>query len=125
MSDDEFKPRLGRSRSKGGKKARRFLHKVLASSALAGDIKRSGGKSRFTGARIGRGAAISRVLGSRDRHSRTRSRRIIIKSRYVTGKGQAAAQAHLRYIERDGVTREGEPGKLYATESDHADGNEF
>lgn len=127
MSDDEFKPRLGRIRSRGGKKAKRFLHKVLASSALAGGIKRSGGKSGFTGARIGRGAAIGRVLGSRDRHSGTRSRQAIIKSRYVklAGKGRAAAQAHLRYIERDGVTREGEPGELYAAERDHADGKKF
>lgn len=127
MSDDEFKPRLGRIRSKGGKKAKRFLHRVLASSALAGGIKRSGGKSGFTGARIGRGAAIGRVLGYRDRHSGMRARRAIIKSRYVklAGKGRAAAQAHLRYIERDGVTREGEPGELYAAESDHADGKNF
>ncbi|PHR19447.1 MAG: conjugal transfer protein TraI [Sphingopyxis sp.] len=127
MNDDEFKPRLGRMRSKGGKKAKRFLHKVLASSALAGGIKGSGSKSGFTGARIGRGAGIGRVLGSRDRHSGMRVRRAIIKSRYVklAGKGRAAAQAHLLYIERDGVTREGEPGELYAAESDHADGKEF
>ncbi|QTD57301.1 relaxase/mobilization nuclease RlxS [Parasphingorhabdus cellanae] len=127
MSDDKFKPRLGRIRSKGGKQAKRFLHKVLASSALMGGISRSGGKSKFTGARIGRGAAIGRVLGSRDRHSGMRSRRAIIKSRYVklAGKGRVAAQAHLRYIERDGVTREGEPGELYGAETDHANGKEF
>lgn len=127
MSDGEFKPRLGRLRSKGGKKAKRFLHKVLASSALAGGIKRSVGKSKFTGARIGRGAAIGRVLGSRDRHSGMRSRRAVIKSRYVklAGKGRTAAQAHLRYIERDGVTRDGEPGELYGAKTDHADGKEF
>lgn len=127
MSDDEFKPRLGRIRSKGGKKAKRFLHKVLASSALAGGINRSGGKSNFTGARIGRGAGIGRVLGSRGHHSGMRSRRAVIKSRYVklAGKGRAASHAHLRYIERDGVTREGEPGELYGDETDHADGKEF
>lgn len=127
MSDNEFEPRLGRIRGKGGKKDRRFLHKVFASSTLAGGIKRSGGKTKFTGARIGRGAAIGRVLGSRDRQSGMRSRRAIIKSRYVklAGKGRTAAQAHLRYIERDGVTREGKPGELYGAERDHADGKEF
>lgn len=128
MSDDEqFKPKLGRIRSKGGKQAKRFLHKVLASSALAGGIKRSGGKSKFTGERIGRGAGVSRILASRDRHSGFRSRRVVIKSRYVrlAGKGRAAAHAHLRYIERDGVTREGNPGELYAAETDSADGKAF
>ncbi|WP_415179079.1 relaxase/mobilization nuclease RlxS [Parasphingorhabdus sp.] len=128
MSDDDtFKPKLGRIRSKGGKKAKRFLHKVLAASALSGGIRRRGGKSKFTGERIGRGASVSRVLASGDRHSSFRSRRVVIKSRYVrlAGKGRAAAHAHLRYIERDGVTREGNPGELYSADADKADGKEF
>ncbi|MGE0851993.1 MAG: DUF3363 domain-containing protein [Hyphomicrobiaceae bacterium] len=36
-----------------------------------------------------------------------------------------AARAHLRYIQRDGVTREGEPGRLYDARSDDADGSAF
>ncbi|MCP4099357.1 MAG: DUF3363 domain-containing protein, partial [Planctomycetaceae bacterium] len=36
-----------------------------------------------------------------------------------------AARAHLRYIQRDGVTREGEPGKLYGQDSDRVDGKTF
>jgi hypothetical protein len=39
-----------------------------------------------------------------------------------TSKG---ADAHLRYLQRDGTTREGEPGRLYGPQTDAADGREF
>ena len=127
MTDDtEFTPKLGRIRNKGGKKAKRFLHQVLAASALAGGI---GGRktSSFTGARLGRGASISRIIGARDRLPGHRARRGIIKSRIVRlgGKGLANAKAHLRYIERDGTTRDGERGQLYSRDNDVANGKEF
>jgi type IV secretory pathway VirD2 relaxase len=41
------------------------------------------------------------------------------------GKALGAARAHLRYIQRDGVTREGEPGRLYSAAEDAADGKAF
>ena len=37
----------------------------------------------------------------------------------------SAARAHLRYLQRDGVTREGQPGELYDAASDEADGKAF
>jgi type IV secretory pathway VirD2 relaxase len=50
-----------------------------------------------------------------------------VKTRLVRlgGKGFAAARAHLRYVQRDGVSREGERGALYSAELDGADGKEF
>src|SRR3546814_17906991 len=39
--------------------------------------------------------------------------------------GLKAARTHLRYIQRDGVTREGLPGELYDADSDRADGKAF
>ena len=36
-----------------------------------------------------------------------------------------AAKAHLRYIQRDGVTRDGEAGTLYSRDQDDADGKAF
>ena len=36
-----------------------------------------------------------------------------------------AAKAHLRYIQRDGVTRDGEEGTLYSRDQDDADGKAF
>ncbi|HEY9553502.1 relaxase/mobilization nuclease RlxS, partial [Allosphingosinicella sp.] len=54
-------------------------------------------------------------------------RRVVVKARIVKlgGKGQAAALAHLRYLQRDGTTREGERGTLYGADADRADGRAF
>ena len=124
--DDDFEPRLGRQRSKSGKQGRKFLHRVLAATSLAGGLRNAVNR-RFDGSRIGRGASIGRLLGSRDKHAAFPSRRVIIKSRFVrlAGKGFGGAVAHLRYIERDGVTREGDTGELYGANTDRADGKEF
>ncbi|WP_040843727.1 relaxase/mobilization nuclease RlxS, partial [Nitrospirillum viridazoti] len=80
-----------------------------------------------SGARKGRGAGVGRVLASRDQFSAYRQRRVIIKSRIVklAGKGMAGARAHLRYIQRDGVTREGLPGQLYGADQDKVEGRPF
>jgi len=39
--------------------------------------------------------------------------------------GSRAAAVHLRYLQRDGVTRDGSPGQLYAAAADRADGRAF
>lgn len=126
MDSDDFKPKLGRMRAAGSKRGRKYLHRVLAATALAGGLRRAG-RRRFDGSRIGRAAAMGRLLGSRDRYAGHRSRRAIVKSRLVRlgGKALAAARAHLRYIQRDGVTRDGSPGELYGREQDRVDGGAF
>ncbi|WP_417813026.1 relaxase/mobilization nuclease RlxS [Thalassospira alkalitolerans] len=126
MTDDVFKPKLGKIRSRGGKGGRKFLHRVLAATNRAGGYRRLG-RSRFTGSRLGRASGAGQVLASRDCYAAFRQRRVIIKSRIVrlTGKGMQGARAHLRYIQRDGVTREGLPGELYNSDQDRADGKEF
>ena len=124
--DDDFEPRLGRIRSGGSKRGAGYLRRVLKAVSLAG--ARSGdGASRFQGNRIGRGAGAGRVLRQRDRYAAFRTRRVVIKTRVVKFKGQGlkAAQLHLRYIQRDGVTREGQPGALYDRDGDKADGHAF
>ena len=123
---DEFTPRLGRQRQSGGKKARRYLGRVVGAairSAEKGAIR----SRRFDGSRIGRGASMGRLLSSRDRFGGLRARRAVVKTRLVRigSKGMPAARAHLRYIQRDGVTREGAPGELYSAEHDTADGKAF
>ncbi len=47
------------------------------------------------------------------------------EDRQARGRRPRAAAAHLRYVQRDGVTREGAPGRLYDAERDHADGKAF
>lgn len=124
MVDDDFELWLGRVA-----KDRPFRHQVRKALNLAGGVKHSSGKSarRFDGSRIGRGSATGRVLGSSDRHSGPRSRRVVVKARIVrlAGNGAKAAVAHFRYLQRDGTTREGERGTLYSAELDTADGKSF
>lgn len=121
--DDDFTPRLGRMRSRG--KGTRYLALVVKAVRRFG--KRGPKNARFDGSRIGRGASVARVLRSRDRHSGLRARRVIVKVRPVklAGAGLGGAKAHLRYIQRDGVTREGMAGALYTSERDVADGAGF
>ena len=47
------------------------------------------------------------------------SRRCVIKAHYVqlrTPKGAKSAKEHLEYLERDGVERDGSPGRFYAAD---------
>jgi type IV secretory pathway VirD2 relaxase len=124
-TDDDFEPRLGRMRSRGkGKQGRKFLSRVIAAANLArGGARGRSGRSGFTGSRIGRGAGVGRVLSARDRYAAFRRRRVVVKVRIVTlrGKGFAIAKVHLRYVERDGTTREGRRGHLYGPDADKVD----
>jgi len=89
--------------------------------------KASGSARRFTGARLGRGSGVGRLLGQPGRTARAGTRRVVVKSRIVKlGIGMAAA-AHLRYLQRDGTTRDGERGSLYGAEPgvDRVDGKSF
>lgn len=128
--DDDFKPKLGKIRSRGSKRGRKYLHRVLQATMLAGGRLSSGSsarKAKFHGSQIGRGASIGRMLATRDRYAAFRSRRVVIKFRIVklAGNGIKGARAHLRYIQRDGVTRDGQPGELYSADQDRADGRAF
>ncbi|RWX64266.1 relaxase/mobilization nuclease RlxS [Mesorhizobium sp. M2A.F.Ca.ET.039.01.1.1] len=125
MTDDEFRPKLGKIGSRGSKAGKRFANQLRAS------INRAGGKSRrgnyFTGSRVGRGGAAAALLKSRDRYAAFRQRRVVIKARVVklAGKGADGARAHLRYLQRDGVTRQGEPGELYGADRDRVESKDF
>jgi type IV secretory pathway VirD2 relaxase len=124
MADEDFELWLGRVA-----KDRLFGHQVRKALNLAGGAKRSSGARarRFDGSRIGRGSGTGRILGTSNRHSGPRSRRVVVKARIVrlAGSGAKAAVAHLRYLQRDGTTREGERGTMYSADLDKADGKAF
>jgi type IV secretory pathway VirD2 relaxase len=126
--DDDFEPRLGRQRDtaarKGGRKAIKYATRVAVAAGLIGGGKKGG---KFVGSRIGRGAALGRALSGRDRLAGYRARRVVVKTRLVKVRsGSASAlKAHLHYIQRDGVTKEGERGVLYGPDNDRMDGAEF
>jgi type IV secretory pathway VirD2 relaxase len=127
--DDSFTLRLGRSRNRGGTRPRRYLGRVLAAVHLArgSSAKPGTGRSSFSGSRIGRGSGVGRLLAGRPGHAAARGRRVIVKASIVklAGKGVSAAAAHMRYLQRDGTTRQGERGTLYGRESDDVDGQTF
>jgi hypothetical protein len=110
-SDEKFTPKLGRIRSRSLPR-RTFLRDVQTALGRASGLHqaRPGGKRKFDGSRIGRGAGIGRVVGRQDRGSALRGRRVVIKARLarLSPSGLDGAKAHLRYLQRDGVTREGE-----------------
>ena len=56
------------------------------------------------------------------REPHARSRRCVIKARYVplTARGLKAAKMHLAYLERDGVERDGSAGRLYGADETFA-----
>ncbi len=68
---------------------------------------------------------------------RTRSRRVAVKARVVKLNSQSGAargrqfvsgkavDAHLRYLQRDGVTKDGERGQVYSANQDAEDGRAF
>src|SRR5450432_2504620 len=91
----------------------------------------------------GRGAATALRLKDRSAWSRdgsgarTRARRVAVKARVVKLNPQRGAargrqfvsagalDAHPRYLERDGVTKDGAKGQVYSGERDAADGRAF
>jgi len=130
MADDtEFEPHLGRMRSGGETRARKYVGRVLAATNLArgGAATLGAGRGAFTGSRIGRGAGVGRVLAARGDTSAFAARRVVIKASIVklAGRGGGAAAAHLRYLQRDGTTRDGAAGTLYGRESDDVDRTAF
>src|SRR5689334_15354681 len=66
-----------------------------------------------SGAKRGRAGNYTGRIAVREPHAL--SRRCVIKSKYVpmTGEGRKLAARHLAYLERDGVERDGSPGRLY------------
>jgi type IV secretory pathway VirD2 relaxase len=107
---------------------------------LPGTVGRSGRfNARGRGAKVA--ASIPRDGGgwSRDGSGvRFRARRVVVKARVVKLNRQGArgspkmrgvlskaVDAHLRYLERDGVTRDGEQGRAYSAVEDQADGRAF
>lgn len=121
--DDEFEVKLGRIGNRRARKPTSYLRRVRQAAEKAG--AGSHRKSNFSGGRIGRGYAQGAVLAGRGRSKG--QRRVVVKARIVrikAGDG-GAIRAHLRYVQRDGVTRDGEPGQLYDAASERADGKAF
>jgi type IV secretory pathway VirD2 relaxase len=113
--DDNFRVRPGAPKNR----QQRFVSRVLR------EVSKAGGKStrRLTGrpgSRLGRGHVAARFTGRTLPHN---ARRVVIKTRLVNLRqvGARSTPMHLRYIEREGVGPDGEPGKAYGPATDEAD----
>lgn len=122
MSDSDFTPKLGRIRDPGRARPLRHTQRVLGEAVKTRPLRRP---SHINPNAFKRGLAQGAVSASGLFVPGTR--RVIVKARYTRQQpGElGAARAHLRYIQRDGVTREGNPGRLYDAGGDDADGQAF
>ncbi len=128
MSQDEFEPRLPKQRSQAKSRHTPFTQKVMKAvtrSRHLGTGKTRPRRYKFTGSRIGRGRAAGTLAVSRS--FRPDGRRVVVRVRIAkfAGGQLASARSHLKYIQRQGVTREGERGQLYDAASDDIDGKAF
>lgn len=121
--EDDFRIRPGRIRSRGGQRALPIIVQALAAAQRAGGhISRRGrivapGRSTF-----GRGRVASLRATHRLGH---RSRQVVVKARVIRHGGRAALAAHLNYLQRDGVTRDGERGVLFDAKGEGLDRSDF
>ena len=131
--DDDFRirpnpPKAPKNRGQG------FVSKVLKqvgkTSGGKSSVRRPGGAGKGTGtgqrpgSRLGRGHTAARFAGAK---LMPMSRRVTIKTLLVNQQ-RASPQSlakHLRYIERDGAGRDGEPGRTYGPQTDEADLDAF
>ena len=118
--EERFRVRPGKPRVERDPGVQKFTTRVLRASrqASAGAGKPLA-RGRGRGAEKGRGHVAARLIGGR---LGPRSRRVTVKARLVVH-AQAApgsTAAHLRYIQRDSVTRDGERGQAYSADRDVA-----
>ncbi len=125
MASDEFQPKLGRIRSVSGRKNQKYINRIVRDIRRTAQPKSRSSRSTFTGSKSGRGYSVAAT--QRVRNFQPGRRRVINKARFTRIKNGdlGAARAHLRYIQRDGVTREGEPGELYDRDNGRVDGKAF
>ena len=123
--DDRFRVRPGPPKTKQSGGGQRFVSRVLREASKAGvkpsQTARAGGRSA---AKLGRGHVAAQNAG---RRLGPGARRVVIKARYVVLKqaGARSVETHLRYIEREGVDRDGGRGHAYGPATDHADLADF
>ncbi len=118
--NDDFRVRPGRIRSTRSPRSKSFLAQALKATQKAGGFSRGGPRRSST---FGRGRAAS-LAASRFLNSGARG--AIVKARVVRRlRSPAALRSHISYLQRDGVTRDGAPGKLFEAAGDDADGRAF
>ncbi|HMS20054.1 DUF3363 domain-containing protein [uncultured Sphingorhabdus sp.] len=122
-AEDDFRIRPGRIGSSKRQRTRTAIAQVLVATQLAGGlITRRGNIVSARRSTAGRG----RVAGVRAGHRLgSRARGAVIKARVVRMNPRTSLGAHLSYLQRDGVTRDGERGQLFTIDGQEVDADEF
>ena len=122
-SGEDFRVRPGRIRSTRAGISKSFVNQVLRAAKRAGHTAPQSGPGKPTGlgrSTFGRG----RLAFSRNRLF-TPNRRVVVKARVARHQGHAfrsaPVSAHVAYLKREGVTRDGEKARMFNAESDRAD----
>jgi type IV secretory pathway VirD2 relaxase len=120
---DEFEPKLGKVSHGRAKRDTPYVRKVLNAAYKHGFAAKR--KSAFTGKYIGRGSAVGTLAAAG--FFPKGQRRVLVKVRIAKLRAGdlSAPRAHLRYLQRDGVTRDGESGQVYSKDLDIAEAGEF
>jgi type IV secretory pathway VirD2 relaxase len=123
--DDDLRIRPGRIRSRGSGRRPTFIAQVLKAAQKTGHVgPRSSRPPRPGRSGFGRG----RLAFSRERLFAP-GRRVVVKARVVRHKGRAFRSApmtaHLAYLKREGVTRDGEKARMFDARSDAVDDAAF
>lgn len=122
--DDDLRIRPGRVRDGGrGANPKSFVAQVMRAAQTAGHVGprlgRGAGRSTFG---RGRSAAVAASL-------RSPSRRVLVKTRIARHRGArfraASLATHAAYLKRDGVSRSGEPARMFDAAGDEADTQAF
>src|SRR5260370_10188716 len=124
--DDEFNVRLGRIHNRG--RGESFVNQVLRAAKKAGhDGSYAAGRRRslrYGRSTFGRGRAAfgrSRLFAGH--------RRVVVKARVVRHRGRAFRSAplaaHIAYLERNGVTLDGENAHVFSAAEDRSDAAAF
>jgi len=117
--DDDLHIRLCRIRSRGSR-SQPFIAQALAAAEKAGGLAHPSRRARA--GKFGRGRAAS-LSASR---LTDRSRRVVVKARVVRHRvSRAPLSAHLTYLRREGVTKDGAAGRMFDAERDDADHRAF
>lgn len=103
--DEAFRPKMGRRRPRD----REHVLPLPVRLARSAPRRAGVGHDRRLRSQPGR-------IAVREPHAL--SRRCVVKARYVpmAGSGRRLAKLHLAYLERDGVERDGSPGRLYCAD---------
>jgi type IV secretory pathway VirD2 relaxase len=124
VRDDDIQVRPGCIRSSAGQRVRPFIAQALAAAQRAGGrISHNGTITSPRASRFGRGRVASVQA---NRLLTGRSRFVTVKARVVRHRARSTPlTAHLSYLRREGVTRDGEKAHLFGPETDDADHKAF